>query len=656
MKSLKWLLIFSLLFIPIASLSEEKASAAGIAADELVLKLKSNVMVHNGASFKSAQPLTLTQGTTFVAFSSIAQRYGYTISYDAKKKESIATSSKNVIRFKIGNVNVTKDGASSVKASNAPYVLNGSLMIPLRAWSQVTDSKLVVSGGNMTLSWNVKQMPTANFEIAPAEIYAEQTIVSYVDKSTNPSGQPFIDERWDGRMDIFYEPGTRTITRQVQDINGVWSEPYSVTIEVRPPNQAPVADFTTEKSEYRIGEKILYTNTSYDDENEIVSTVWTGNEDVFFEAGDKTVTLEVKDRHGLTSIITKTITVTTEVLYTHEQYERLFTSVGEKISFVGSSLRDHKQVPFTIQSDTAQVVRSNSPETLIEEGIAYQDQITGQVRFMFHNINKIGYPVKMYLIATNLSNSTVNVNTSSIGIAGPDPSVANTGKLSVFRYLESLIANNSPKWTSVGPKQSVIILPEINKMPIKDHQVFSAYADVFSDAELQYSIVVVEQSKKPLDELPTLKVMPRDNLHTRGTFNGANRIIETNETLGLEPQYITLGDGKLDTYLDGIDYTNGELQMNFGNYGVHYTLRLNRVAPNTLIALNGRGGEYTGAFMVNGQVIKVTNISTLKNNNEAGVIYRTGDKEESVEIIFTPTGGSNLPVAMLFLPLPELRW
>ncbi|MNF09155.1 hypothetical protein D3C80_2097450 [compost metagenome] len=60
--------------------------------------------------------------------------------------------------------------------------------------------------------------------------------------------------------------------------------------------------------------------------------------------------------------------------------------------------------------------------------------------------------------------------------------------------------------------------------------------------------------------------------------------------------------------------------------------------------------------MINGEVIPVTNTSILKNNSEAGVLYRTGDREESLEIVFTPAGGSNLPVAMMFLPLPETRW
>ncbi|MBW7473581.1 copper amine oxidase N-terminal domain-containing protein [Paenibacillus oenotherae] len=661
MKSLKWFLILSLLFIPIAGLSVERATAQGQMSDKLVVKMKSNVITHNGAAYKSPQPITVVKGTTFIPFKSIAERYGYTISYDAAKKESIAKSSKGEIRFKIGNKTLWKDGVSAT-ALVAPYVQGGSLMVPLRAWSQITESNLLLSGNIITLTWNAQVLPTANFEVQPAEIYAGETYVNYIDRSTNSTGYPFVEDVWEGKMEIFPEPGTYTVSRQVRDSNGLWSEPYSVTIVVKAPNQPPVADFSTEKSQYRIGEQVTFNEFSYDDENAIVTRKWSGDwtgkegENVFFDAGEKTVTLEVTDRHGLSHSVSKTFTVTTEVLYTRDEYAKLFTRIGDKFAIDGASVLNATALPYTIQSDTAQMVRSNSPETLIEEGIAYQDQITGQVRFMFHHLNKIGYPVKIYLVATNLNSTAVNVNTSSIGVGGPDPYVVNAGKFSTARYLESLIANESPKWTKIGPKQSVVILPEISKVPLKQDQVFSAYADIYSDQELQYSVVIVAEKKLPLVELPNLKVMPRDDKHTRGTFNGANRVIEITETLGLEPQRIMLGDRKIDTFQDGIDYTNGELQLNFGNYGVLYTLKLPHVAPNTLIALNGRGGEYTGAFIVNGQVVKATTNSILKNNNEAGVLYRTGDKEESLEIVFTPAAGGNMPVAMMFLPLPEERW
>jgi PKD repeat protein len=656
MKSLKWLLIFSLLLAPFAGGLAKPASAEGGMTDTLVLTLRSNVMVHNGTVWKSLQPLTNYKGTGFAEFRAIAARYGYKVSYDVKTKQSIATSDKHELRFKPASAIVWKDGAP-VMASGAPYILNGSLMVPLRAWAQMTDSKLTVAGTKMTLSWQTAVLPTAEFEVQPSEIYAGQTQVTYIDRATNPTGQPFVEDRWEGRMDVFPEPGTYTISRQVQDALGQWSEPYSVTIEVKAPNQPPVADFTTDKTQYRIGEKIQYIDMSTDDENEIVRRKWTGNDEAFFEAGDKTVTLEVEDSHGLVSSVSKTITVTSEVLYTKNEYDKLFTAVGDRFPVDGASVLNLKSVPYTIQPDSAQMVRSNSPETLLREGIAYEAQLTGNIRFMFHHMNKIGYPVKMYLIATNKNGTSVNIATRSSGMGGPDPYVVNTGKMSTVRYLQSLVDNPTPTWTTIRPGQSQIVYADLNKTPIKNNQVLSAYVDLYTDQEVVFDVVVVAVSKDPIAELPNLTIMGKDqDKHVRGTFNNANRIIEVNDTLGAEPQRIDLGDKKMDKYLDGIDETTGDLQINYGNFGCLYTLRLPHVAPRTLIAINARGGYYSGAFTVNGQVVPVANNGYLKDNSEAVVLYRTGDTEESVEIVFTLAAGSNMPVALMLMPLPELRY
>ena len=217
-------------------------------------------------------------------------------------------------------------------------------------------------------------------------------------------------------------------------------------------------------------------------------------------------------------------------------------------------------------------MRSNSPETLLQEGIAYNAQITGQVRFMIHNLNKIGYPVKMYIIATNNNSTIANVSTSSFGMGGPDPYVVNTGKLSTVRYLNSLADNPAPKWKTIRPGKSEIILDDISKVALKQNDVLSAYGDVYSDQVLEYSIVVVRAGIDPIAVLPSLSVMDRNDVHVRGTFNNANRTIEINDTLGVEPQRITLGDRKMDTYLDGIDETTSKLELNLGNFGVLYRL------------------------------------------------------------------------------------
>ena len=79
-------------------------------------------------------------------------------------------------------------------------------MIPLRTWAQLTESSLSVTGSKVTLTWSVVKLPTANFDVQPKEIYAGQTYVTYVDQSTNPANLPFVDDRWEGKMDIFPNP------------------------------------------------------------------------------------------------------------------------------------------------------------------------------------------------------------------------------------------------------------------------------------------------------------------------------------------------------------------------------------------------------------------------------------------------------------------
>ncbi|QHT60413.1 copper amine oxidase N-terminal domain-containing protein [Paenibacillus lycopersici] len=667
MKSLKWMLIVSFLLMSCMSTGAQNASAAGFAApidmsnanvanvtNRLDLTMGSANMVHNGAAYKSAQPVANIDGRTFIPFSSIAARYGYAISYDAKKKESTAKNDKHELVFKIGSGYAHRDGVLT-QLTGVPYISNGYLMVPLRSWGEMADSTIAVVGKTITLKWTtvvIPPKPKANFEVQPAEIYAGQTVVSYIDHSTNPTPYPFVDERWEGKMDVFPEPGTYVVTHQVEDTDGVWSEPYSVTVTVKAPNMPPVADFTTEKSQYRIGEDVNYIDLSTDDENAIVRATFTGNDKVFFEPGEHSVTLVVEDAHGLTSTVTKTVTVTNEVLYTKDEYNRLNTKVGSNIAIDGASVPQMPAIGYTINSVRSQLVRSNSPETLIREGIAYDAQITGQVRFMFHNVNKIGYPVRMYLLATNNNSTTVNVNTSSFGIGGPDPTVANVAKMSTARYLASVSSNPSPRWMTVKPHQTVEILPELSKVPMKLSEVLSAYADIFSDQELQYRVVVVASGTNPITALPNLTVMPRDGIHVRGTFNNADRTIEINDTLGDTEQRIVIGDKTVDKYLDGIDDTTGELQYNTGNFGTMYRMHLSHVSPHTLIALNPRGGIYTGSFLVNGQVVS----ASLMNNTQAAVLYRTGYTEEAVDLVFTLAGGSNLPVALTFLKLPEIRW
>jgi len=650
MKPMKWMLILSLLTAPLLTAPSESIAAGS--GNTLQLKKNSAVMVFNGKELKAAQPVTIKGSSAYLPLNGIAIPFGFQLSFDAKTKEAVAKNAKQELRFKSGSSFIRVDG-KLVQGPGPVYAQNNYMMVPIRMWSNLTGSQIVSSGTDITITWS--SLPAANFEIAPADIYATQTPVTYVDKASHPSGLRIVEERWEGKQDVFQTAGLHTVTRQVMDENGNWSEPYAVVVNVLPPNQPPVADFVTDKSTYRIGEKIQYVDRSSDDENAVATTKWTGNSEAFFEAGAHPVTLEVEDKHGIKHSVTKFVTVTNEVLYTQEEFNRLFTPVGGEYMTNGGTVLSYESVPWTFVNEPSQLIRSNSPERLVETGISYDTVLSGKARFLLYNESSLNYNVKLYIVATNPHRTPVDVGVGAWGAGGPDPYSTNAGKAAAMRYLDALNRKVPVTYTTLAPGESRIMLPEMSVVPLKPMQVFSAYADLYSDKTIRYRTIVLPEGQDPVAMIDSMNVMARDSVHVRGTFYYSDRVIEvTDQALGAKPQRLVLGDKTIDKYLDGIDENTGRVEYNLGNFGVLYKMKL-KVAPRTMVGLNARGGHYTGAFLVNGQLVEVTKGGALMTNSEMGVLHRTGNREETVEIEFVLASGSNLPVHMTFLPLPEER-
>ncbi|XEC92875.1 stalk domain-containing protein [Paenibacillus tarimensis] len=650
-KSFMRLLIVTLFSIAAFDALPVPVVDADAATDQLVLKKNSSEMIYNGQTIQAVQPTTFKDGVSYAPFSSIAKVYGFKVSYEAKTKESIARNDELEIRFTPNSANIKVNG-KIVKSSGTVFIQKGYMMIPLRTWANLTGSKLTLKDSEMTFSWT--SIPKATFSLLTDEIYAGQTRVIFVDHASSPTGRKILDERWEGKQDIYAEPGEYTITRWVMDDRYQWSDPYSVTIRVLKPNEPPVAAFSTDKTVYRIGEPVLYMESSYDEENSIVRKTWSGKEPVFFESGDYIISLEVEDRHGATNSVFQRITVTDEVLYTPEEYYPLFTPAGSKFPISGSSVLRYEEVMYSVYPEQVWLARSNSPETLRGEGIAFYDRLDGKIRFLFHNQNGTTKNLKMYLVATNPNESVARVSTTAFGMGGPNTYVSTSGKLAVSRYFSSILDPRDNEAVSLQPGETKILIPEMSQVPLKPGQVMSAYADLIADSYVEFRVIVVEGDKNPIDALPTLRHLDRDDIHARGTFFGADRVLEIDGVLGEKPQRVPLGDRYIDKFLEGIDGITGYMELNRGNFGVLYKMKV-EVAPRTLIALNPRGGHYAGAFLINGKVVNTTDNSILKDQNEVGVLYRTGNFQETVDISFVAASGSNLPLQLVFSPLPELK-
>lgn len=133
-KKLVQILLAALMLFTIQLPAHAEGSVDG--QEKLVMILGSKEMIHNGTSVNAAQPLTQNKGVTYVAAKSLmAEIYGKIV-YDAKSKQYTMTSGDYVLVMRSGSTSYTLNGVAKTNAQGAPYLLKGTLMIPLRTAAQ----------------------------------------------------------------------------------------------------------------------------------------------------------------------------------------------------------------------------------------------------------------------------------------------------------------------------------------------------------------------------------------------------------------------------------------------------------------------------------------------------------------------------------------
>lgn len=622
-----------------------------VTGKELILYFNSTKMVQDGVTYNAPQPMQVKKGVSYVPIRALVDRVGFKVTYDKKTKETVITKGTNELRFKTDSSKYTVNGVTKAMKGTS-YQTKSTFMVPLTAITQALDIQYKVDNVGKRVIMNLETKPVAKFTVGPKDIYAGQTTVTYTPQLENVQGE-IINERWEGKQDIFDAPGEYIVTYSVQDSTGAWSEPYSQTITVIQPNLPPVAMFETDKSEYKMGELITYTNQTTDDQDkpEDLTYKWENKQYAFFTPGVYTIKLTATDKKGLSSTYETTINVTNETLYQEEDFNMLFIPEGEKFTFLGN-VTSRPKINYDFYDEPSTLIRSNSPETVNSEGIVYQETAVGDMRFMIHHVNNLNKNVKMYVIATNKNSTPVTLRQDYLGFAGPSLIATAAGKKSVLNYFQSMQDDSKRTSVTLAPGEQKLVMTELSDVRMKQGHVISLYSDMYSDLPIQFDVVMIDEKSDPLKVLSTLPILNRDGVHNRGTYPDSTRVIRYSELVGANSERLVLGDNQDDPNLEGMDPMVGDITHNTGNFGVLYKITLDRVAPDTLISFNPRGGKYSGYAMVNGTIVPIYSLGQVAPGEQA-VLYRTGDYEQKVEIMLTAAPGSNLPVNLLFTQMPE---
>ncbi|MNO66741.1 hypothetical protein D3C76_575380 [compost metagenome] len=620
--------------------------------NQLILMMNSNKMYQNGKEYLAGYPMEVKKGVSYISIRAIVERAGFHLTFDNKTKETIIQRGNDELRFKSSSSSYKVNGVTKTMKGSS-YVVKNNFMVPLTAITSALNITYSVDQPGKRVVVNLSTTPVASFSVGNKEIIAGETTVQYIPSSYSPTGLEIVNEEWIGRQDVFSTPGNYTVTYRVQDSSGQWSNPYSLTINVAKPHTPPVANFMTGKDTYKMGELVTYSDFSTDEVG-IVDWKWDNKQLAFFTPGPTVIRLTVTNKFGLSSTVERTITITNETLYTRDDFYKLYTPVGDKFGFDGTSVPSWEKLDYNFYSEPTTLIRSNSPETVYSEGLVYKETASGNTRFMVHHVNSTGKNVKMYVIATNNNAETARFTQYNMGFGGPSPYATAAGKVSVDRYYESIQKNNNYKDMWIAPGESKIVLSDLSNIAMKKNEVISLFSDAYSDRPLTYYVIMIDSSKDPFTSLPYLSELEED-VHNRGTYADATRNFEYSNLVGETPVRLMIGDNSKDPYLVGTDGVTTDYKLNAGNFGVLYRIKLYRVAPNTLITFNPRGGRYYGSIMVNGNIVQLSTAGSLSAPNEQAVLYRTGEREQTVEMLFTAAPGSNLSVNLLLQPLPQTK-
>ncbi len=420
----------------------------------------------------------------------------------------------------------------------------------------------------------------------------------------------------------------------------------------------PVARFTTDKREYRIGEPVRILEYSYDPNGvPLVTERFIGREDAYFSAGPRKITLTVINKNGVASDpFEVTIQILNEVLYSAKEYGLRFTPVGR--TFQDSAVLSYPQAQQFREDEPIPLLFSDSPEEPKQSGLLYEDAVNGNARLMAYHANGMSSPGRLLVWASNLESTPVSVRVSKFGATSATTVVSTLGRASLLDFLTS----SGLESLNLEPTQSA---PLYISNALDPGEGLNLMFDLETSGRTQLSVYFLDETlvtpslgdlNGPL-MLSTLRNMPalaRDTSHQRGTFYGAVRKIRIDlsqiPTGGAIRQII--GDGNFDPNIVGRDVLTGDSMALKGNFGVTYRVTLENTR-GTVGAIVPRGGPYAGAIKINGVYTGLPESGTLYRNDLPVVMYRANDLNR-VELELVPASGSYLPLNFLFYR-PEPR-
>lgn len=331
-----------------------------------------------------------------------------------------------------------------------------------------------------------------------------------------------------------------------------------------------------------------------------------------------------------------------------------------------------KRLPVEVTDSGGTLIFSDSPEYVTKNGILYTDVVKGDARILFYHLNNTGVKKKLAVIVENVSGMENKIEITRGGFTAPNDNFLLVGKETQLMYMQK----NFHDKIKLAKNESKLFQAKMNNVVISPgHLVYGVY-DFNAKGAVRIYVLMYPEKADPLKFLKYAEILPKDEYRLRGTFKNMNRNIKLKRDYDPKRDgigYILICDDVTDFFKRGVDATDGSEVVNFGNYGVNYTLDFNMRAK-TKFCLSPLGGTYAGAVrFYHGKKFGAVPTpqdriffgdktppepESVKKAREEGLSIWTNLTESSelgtfsgkVTFEYSPPGASNLPVNIILFP------
>lgn len=353
---------------------------------------------------------------------------------------------------------------------------------------------------------------------------------------------------------------------------------------------------------------------------------------------------------------------------------------GGVVEVPGLNLKDIPDMARVVKPlKSPQFLISDDPEYIrVPEAIAMQEKVdAGTVRLYVYNVNGVKEPQmerRISAVIENLGEKPMEIRMLRSAYVRPTGNYFEAGKSG----LEGFLKSSPQSYTRQVPVGGGIPVDQAMEESVANYdELVHGFYEFEIDQPARISVVQTDPKTPSAEVVKRLtEVLPTKSKSGagRGKFltNNFKVTLPAGEVLDSAngPCQLIVADGKTDPWIEGTESTTTATAVLKGNYGVVYTMELERTSSDgrglALIMYNARfGSQWCGgmaaAVTVSGGVhpAGVVRVPSDRLNTvsapEVSVVQvfppLPKGKKEKIQITYSPPGASCLPTPLVFVPV-----